>query len=409
MNTNILIIEYGSGFGGSSAYLYSFLHYIDRSRFNPIVVFYDYAEGPYVAKISELGFKIVFLRNCRKRKQNGNNFSKPAAYVSYVSTFLFRDMPAVLKLIGIIVVNKIRLVLLNQEVIAHVPALFASALAMVPCVARKAGVGAYEGKKMRKLLSFFPDVFIASSDAEYNYHLKSKFPYKKMVTVYEGVDVSRFIPRKNGKLPLMRFGITSDKKVAGYVSRFEEGKGHFDFIKAAELVTKRIPEAVFLIVGDEVGGNGNIRRFLKKEVKTMGIEKNVVFAGWQDDVSSILQAIDVFVHCPDSWREGLGIAALEALASGKPMVVTDNWGLAETTVDDYNGFVVPIGDHKKMAEIIALLLENKPLRDQMGINSRVRAEELFDIRKNVNRIEDIITETLINAGKENYYGYQNCN
>ena len=100
------------------------------------------------------------------------------------------------------------------------------------------------------------------------------------------------------------------------------------------------------------------------------------------------------MHCPNLWREGMGIATLEALASGKPVVITDNWGLSDTTQDGYNGFAVPIGDRKKLAEKILILIKDKELRTRMGLNSRARALELFDLRKNIKLIEKVMCEVL---------------
>jgi glycosyltransferase involved in cell wall biosynthesis len=137
---------------------------------------------------------------------------------------------------------------------------------------------------------------------------------------------------------------------------------------------------------------------LQEQAKSLGIQDSVIFTGWRTDTVETLNAIDIFVHCPNLWREGMGIATLEALASGKPVVITDNWGLSDTTMDGYNGFVVPIGDKEKIAEKILVLLKDRELRTIMGMNSRARALELFDLHKNIKEIENIMHEALPSQG-----------
>jgi glycosyltransferase involved in cell wall biosynthesis len=287
--------------------------------------------------------------------------------------------------------NKIDLVLLNQDVVYHLPSVFASIVGRVPCVVRKAGIGTgYQAKRMWHFLSYFPAEFIASSNAEYLHHLNMGLPFKKMVTVFEGVDLEEFVMEQSDPELRDALRIPDNAFVVGSISRIAEGKGHEDFIAAAAQVIKQVPGTMFLIVGD---GDQNINIKLHNLVDELGIDGNVFFSGWRTDTEKLLRIMHVFVHCPNKWREGMGIATLEALACGKPVIITDNWGLAETTVDGYNGFVVSVGDYAKIAEKIILLLKNPQLREQMGRNSRIRAEKIFDIRKNVNIIENILAET----------------
>jgi glycosyltransferase involved in cell wall biosynthesis len=232
---------------------------------------------------------------------------------------------------------------------------------------------------------------VASSNAEYQNHINLGLPFKKMVTVWEGVDVTEFTPSLDGDEVREEFRIPSGTHIVGSISRIDEGKGHECLLRAAHLVVKEQPETVFLIVGD---GDESIKAEMIQLAQTLGIKDSVIFAGWRTDVAKILNALDVFVHCPDTWLEGMGIATLEAIACGKPVVITENWGLVDTTADGHNGFIVPIGDHCRLADKIILLLEDGELRRQMGENARARAVQEFDIRKNVRSIEKIMLDTL---------------
>jgi len=389
---NLLICESGMGYGGSASYLYSFLSHLDRHTFHPTVLFYKRGAGPFIRKIQESDAEVEFLSSEERYTQPRHSTFPFIKHIQIIFAILKQNFIPVLRLIAMIKKGKIDLVLLNQDVIYHMPAILAAAIARVPCVVRKGGVGVHNpGKRMWKMLSSFPKVFIASSHAEYNFHTESGFPYKKMVVIFEGVDVEAFKPGQKTQALHDEFGIAPGIQLIGLISRIDEGKGHEDVIGAASIVLREFPDAVFLIVGDE---DKSIMSNLLNQVKSSGLEGKVIFTGWRKDTSEILKEIDIFVHCPNTWREGMGIATLEALASAKPVVITDNWGLSDTTQHGFNGFVVPIGHRGKIADGILSLLRDRQLRMKMGANSRLRACELFDITKNIKSIEHIMLETL---------------
>jgi glycosyltransferase involved in cell wall biosynthesis len=388
---NLLICESGYGDGGSTAYLYTFLKHLDKETFHPIVVFTNKAEGSFIDMIEKLGIEIKHLT--LKQEKISRTYSKLQLlkYIQILVCFLIDNSRSILHLLYFIKKKKIDLILLNQDVVFHEPAIVVAALSRVPCIVRKGGVGVYQLKKMWKFLSRIPVAFIASSNAEYRFHVDSGFPYKKMSVIFEGVDVDDFHPGAEGKNIRDEFGIAPDTLVVGSISRITTGKGHDDFISAASLVLKEFPQAVFIIVGD---GDKSLIQQLHEQVRSLGVQDKVIFTGWRKDTADILKAIDIFVHCPNLWREGMGIATLEALASGKPVVITDNWGLSDTTQDGYNGFSISIGDKEKLAHRILALLKDTELRNRMGANSRARALELFDLRRNIKEIEDIMKEAL---------------
>jgi len=384
-----LICEAGSGDGGSTAYLYSFLRHLDNTKFHPIVLFTHKAQGYFVARISELVREINFMSD----KENHVSFSYSSIrYIKYIQ-ILFRliqvNLLPIVRIIILIKKRNIDLVILNQDVVFHLPATLAAAITHTPCIVRKGGVGTYKGKRLWKFLARFPYAHVASSHAEYRFHVDSGFPYKRMNVIFEGVDIDEFRPGKQNECIRSEFGIGPSSPVIGSISRIVDGKGHEDLIAAASLVLKEYPRAFFFVVGD---GDRKYIRDLQDQVRSLGIQDKVVFTGWRKDTAQVLKSIDIFVHCPNRWLEGMGIATLEALANGKPVVITDNWGLSDTTQDGYNGFVVPIGDKEKIAEKILVLLKDKELRKQMGMNSRKRALELFDLHKNIKEIEKIMHE-----------------
>jgi lipopolysaccharide/colanic/teichoic acid biosynthesis glycosyltransferase len=166
----------------------------------------------------------------------------------------------------------------------------------------------------------------------------------------------------------------------GAVGRLVAEKGYRELIAAAERVRTAHPEVVFLAVGmadpakDDALGEDEIRR----------ASRHVTFTGWRGDVAGLLAAMDVFVLA--SWREGLPRSAVEAAASGLPMVLTDIRGCREVGRHGTEALLVPPRDPDALTEAILRLVEDADLRKSLGRAARLRAEERFDQR----RVADLV-------------------
>jgi glycosyltransferase involved in cell wall biosynthesis len=394
---NVLFIEMGSGHGGSSAYLYSFLKHIDRNKFKPIVLFYQDTGTSKIESIRALGIPVRFLRKKTTVIKSNlpvvikNGFDRLIVRGKFILKIIFEYLPQAFVMRKLINAEKVQIMLLGSDVqyISNIPAVLAAHFTGISLVVRKSGSGtSWKVNRIQRFFSKYVDLFIASSKSEAEFHKENSLPFKKMVTLYEGTDLDDFKPSGNNVKIRNEFNISQEQFIACSVSRFDEGKGHLDLLKAANLVVKQCPRAVFLIVG---GGDDPeskyIEKQLKEETQRLGLDKNIIFTGWRTDITDILEASDIFVHCPNKWREAMGIATLEAMACGKPTVVTKNSGLGETTLDNFSGFVVAPGDYTMLAEKMILLAQNDGKRAEMGRNARLRAEELFDIRRNVKETE----------------------
>jgi glycosyltransferase involved in cell wall biosynthesis len=124
--------------------------------------------------------------------------------------------------------------------------------------------------------------------------------------------------------------------------------------------------------------------------------EDVVLAGWREDVADLMALMDVFVL--PSWREGLPRSAVEAAASGVPLVLTDIRGCREVVRDGVEGTLVPVRSPVALAAAIARLLDDPDLRLRMGRAARARAEERFDEAR-VARTIVLATEMLTHRGR----------
>ena len=138
-------------------------------------------------------------------------------------------------------------------------------------------------------------------------------------------------------------------------------------------------------------GQGALEPQLRRHVLASGIQDSVIFTGFRDDAPRIVTAFDVFAL--SSVHEGLSIALIEAMAVGKPVVVTDAGGVSEVVRDGVEGLVVPSQRPDRLADALLSILEDSRRRDEMSRHARVRAFD-FDIRTAVGRIETVYGELL---------------
>jgi len=120
-------------------------------------------------------------------------------------------------------------------------------------------------------------------------------------------------------------------------------------------------------------------------IKATGMADKIIQTGFRSDVPQIAKACDVLVL--PSEREGLPRVVLESLAVGTPVITSANEGAMEIVEDKINGYVVPIGDGKAIAERIRLLTKNPELLQQLNANAQKKIATDMSHNKTVKEIE----------------------
>ena len=141
-----------------------------------------------------------------------------------------------------------------------------------------------------------------------------------------------------------------------------------------------------------VAGDGPERAALEAAAVRLGIADRVHFLGPRDDVADWLEACDVFVL--PSRAEGLGVAALEAMARGRPVVASAVGGLAETVVHERTGWLVPPEDPDALAAGLEALLADPALAQRLGAAGARRVADAFGAETMVSSYEALYREIL---------------
>jgi len=175
-------------------------------------------------------------------------------------------------------------------------------------------------------------------------------------------------------------------KIITHVSNFREVKRVRDVVRVFARIRKAMP-ATLLMIGD-----GPDRSDAEGEAEELSVTDDVLFLGRLDRVTSILQASDLFVL--PSQTESFGLAALEAMACGVPVIGTGVGGLPEVVQDGVTGFLRPVGDVDGMAEAALALLSDEERWRHFSADARRRAVEDFPTDQIVQRYRKVYEETL---------------
>jgi len=219
------------------------------------------------------------------------------------------------------------------------------------------------------------DCFICASDAIRQMVIGDGIPAARAVTIHEGIDLGRVAAAPAANLHADLW-LPHQAPIVGNVAALVPHKGHRHLIEAAAIVTRKIPDARFVIAGE-----GELRAVLERQIKDHRLEKHVFLAGFRPDILSVHKAFDIFVM--SSVTEGLGTSLLDAMACGKPIVATRAGGMPEVVIDGQTGLLVPPRDHEAMADAIVILLRDDALRRRLGAAGDVRVRERFSVDRMV--------------------------
>jgi glycosyltransferase involved in cell wall biosynthesis len=167
-------------------------------------------------------------------------------------------------------------------------------------------------------------------------------------------------------------GFTGGEFVVGTAVVLSEQKGIRYLLEAARIVRRADPSIHFAIAGD-----GPLRAELEGLASTMRLGDGVRFLGYRRDVPELVASLDLYV-LPSLW-EGLPLALLEALASGKPILATAVGGNPEVVEDGENGLLVPPRDPEAIAHAVLRMRSDAPLLERMRRNNVARFARQFSV------------------------------
>jgi len=352
------------GLGGTQRQLLSVLKHLDRTQWDPELMMLDEPDKFFEPDVRELGVPIIYI-----------NDRSHGYWVLPVTWRLFRQLR-----------SRPCHILHGWLHQAAAWGAIAGTLAGIPMI-----VGSLRSERPTRVPWFFSrwqralDILtaplhtclIANSDAVRREHRQWAFvPDRKLRTIYNGIDMNG-APVVDG---VRRARLRADLSLPpgapciGIIGRLSPEKDHGTFLRAAQLIRAKQPEARFLIVG-----SGPVRVAIESEIHGMGLDGRAMVLGDRKDVPALLGLMDVLVLT--STTEGFPNVLLEAGRAGTPVVTTAAGGAVEVVVDGETGFVVPCGDADAVARRVLDILTDEVLRKRLVEAARNRIRDKFSAER----------------------------
>lgn len=219
---------------------------------------------------------------------------------------------------------------------------------------------------IEKILSRFTDCLITINQEDFNLAKAHKFKAESIKHVHGvGVNTEVFKPIGESQKLLLRkrYGYDKNHFLMFYAAEFNKNKNQKLLIESLALIKETIPKAKLLLAGD-----GDLLQECKKLAKKLDVEDMVDFLGYRKDIEWLLKISDVAIA--SSFREGLPVNIMEAMACELPVIANSNRGHRELIVQNYNGWVIEKGNVQEFANKLRLLAEDVNFRGELGLNGR---------------------------------------
>jgi glycosyltransferase involved in cell wall biosynthesis len=234
----------------------------------------------------------------------------------------------------------------------------------------------------RFALSRFSRVIAVSETVEQKL-LASGVKQNRLVTIENGVDLGRFLPKPSAFAKEIAKG---NRKLIGMIGRLVVQKGPDVLLRAAQGAFQRFPDTAIAFIGD-----GPMQAELERLAKELGIAGRVIFAGSRSDVPDILQALDLVVL--PSLNEGLPMSLLEAMAAERAIIATRVGGIPRIIRHQETGLLIDVGDVAGLRSAIERLLGDPADAARLARAARTLVEQQFSseamARKYLNIFEEV--------------------
>ncbi len=213
---------------------------------------------------------------------------------------------------------------------------------------------------------------------------------EKVHLILHGIDLERYHPQ-DPFLLRERIGLENGHPVIGTACRFVPEKGLETLIRAMGHVRRSNPAVRCLIAGAAPRGGG-MPVLLREQVRRLGLEREILFVGWQEDISLFLSGLDLFIL--PSHVESFGRVLLEAMALKRGIVATQVGGVVEIIEGEKEGLLVPPNEEGALAEAILHLLGNRPERERLGQQAFEKVQKHFSLDRTVHQLSGLYESLL---------------
>jgi L-malate glycosyltransferase len=264
----------------------------------------------------------------------------------------------------------------------------AARLYRVKCIVRTHhGKGVMDASLKHQLIekfnkTFFTDRVISVSEDLKIFLISRGFKENIITVIHNGVNANDVAAIREKSSVRTELNIDDRAIVVGTVGRMVKVKGHKYFIEGAKAILTKEINVVFIIAGD-----GPLMNEIKKEIKKLGISKQVKLLGFRKDAYDIINLFDIFALT--SLHEGIPMVLLEAMFLKKPIIATNVGGIPEILSDRRNSLLIPPMDSGAFSAACLELIENIALRQQIAENAKIDVAAKYQSGQVADKVEKL--------------------
>jgi glycosyltransferase involved in cell wall biosynthesis len=350
----VITVPWARRLGGAETMLATFLRSVDRERFQPVLVFFE--EGPLVTEFEALGHDVTVIPAGRLRQP-----WNIVRTVASLARLLGREQPDLL---------------LNWMPKTH---LYGACAAFV--ARRGDRVVWWQHAVCRRhwldlSATLLPARAVGCSSLHAATAQASTWPRRPVFVVHPGIDAPERSSEPARRRRRADLGIPRERRVVGLVGRIEPGKRHVQFLDVVAALRGRGECVHGLVVGGPLPGtSSHAMNELRAAVRQRGLEGAVTLTGHVPDARELIELMDVLVSLAPA--EAFGIALLEAMALGVPVVSAATGGPRELIEDGKSGLLVPTSEPRDVADAVQRILTDVQLQEQISTGAVARFRARF--------------------------------
>jgi len=368
---NILYLSPSNRMLGAQISLLTLLKYLDRDKYNPIVITPDNTDG-LLDELRKIDVKTYRMRlwNWRKGK------------------FWLKIPGTMFRVHQLIRQENVDLVHSNEfwcnpygviagKLFNRIPLVTHIRLDITP-------------KKIKHYYLSKSDRILCVSRATSELFRESGF-MEKVETIYNGLDLTKFDDYEARRVSFRNeFGYTDEHLVIGEIAQLDERKNQLKVLELVPDLVRQYPHIRFFFAGE--ARYPEYRRLLEQFIHDHHLEEYCILAGFRKDIPAVCAGLDISVLPSD--REGFGRALIETMYMRVPAIGSDAGGIPEV-IDHANcGFVFPLSDFSLLRHYLVRMIEEKELRLSMSERSRERVIRLFSAKAYVDNVCRVYEELL---------------
>ena len=374
---NILFIHQSADLYGSDKTLLQLLTYIDKTKFNPVVVIP--IDGPLKEELEKINIEVYInpvlklYRNVVSPKNSIKFLREYKTAIQFLDTLnkthkfdiIYSNTLAVL--LGMIYAKKRKIkhiwhvheIIVNPKIIAAI---------------------------FSKLLNKYADTIVCNSKATQNNLIKRIHQIQeKSIVIYNGVEQNN---TSNTIVNKTDFGFKKDDTVITLVGRIYWLKGHKLMLEVLSKYFAKQTNIKLLFVGSPVIGQEKHLQEVEEIIQINNLKDKVKILPYTKDLNAIWQITDIALM-PSTEAESFGLVAVEAMMAKKPVIGSNHGGLTEIIVNNKTGLLFEPNNENELAQSIQYLINNPKIRIEMGEKGQQRAMEAFSIESYIKNFQEL--------------------